>query len=292
MKIRNIFGNKYRGTLGHEMIAATWKGHDYIRSYAKPAVDPSRLQLAYRDIFSKAVKIWNCLTPRQKALYNGLAEGMTGYDLFCGRAVEAMGAGNEPEVPIPLVYRTEGGTPVPDGWLVVQHHGKPLFVDGLQDGLGEIALTPSDAPYVILIRKGTREEAVTTIEELLDTDVPLTLESEALGIRLVLNVEEPGAEVGPATSVGTGPVPPAVEPPSPLVAAGQAVSVNLTKTEAERLERLSKEHGFSSPSDFVHYVIKRALEERQERETATKGPDSRRRIRAGKKPAKRPEKSA
>ena len=50
---------------------------------------------------------------------------------------------------------------------------------------GEIALTRSDAPYTLLLRKGYEEDAVRTIENLLDTETPMALESKRLGIKLV-----------------------------------------------------------------------------------------------------------
>lgn len=188
MKIRNVFGTKFSGALGKDMIAASWHGHDYLRAYRAPRDDPSPRQKENRATYGKAVGAWNSLCDRQQELYRRLAEGMSGYNLFVQRYVLAVNAGQEPEVPVPLTYVTADGRPVVGGDLVVRTRDRTLFTDGLEDGRGEVALTRADAPYTFVLRKGTQEEAVRTIDDLLETDVPAVLESETLGIRLVQDV--------------------------------------------------------------------------------------------------------
>ena len=190
-KIRNIFGTKFSGALGKEMVAASWKGHEYIREYAVPSGEPSDRQLEQRAVFSKATQAWQTLTQRQQEFYDRIAEGMTGYNLFCGRAIQALRDGREPETPIVLQYATEDGAPVPNADLIVRQASRLVFADSLKDAHGEIALTPTDAPYVFVLRKGTQEDEVLRVKDLLETDVPKVLESETLGIRLVLDVPAP-----------------------------------------------------------------------------------------------------
>ncbi len=173
------------------MVAGSWKGHEYIREYVKPVDAKSELQEQHRAIFAQAVEAWHGLPARSQEFYNRTADGMSGYNLFVGRYIEAVRNGQTPEAPIPLSYVTADGQPVATGYLLVRQRGKELFVDSLKDGKGEIALTPSDAPYTFVLRKGTQEDAVLTVSDLLDTDVPATLESDLLGIRLVLNVPTP-----------------------------------------------------------------------------------------------------
>jgi len=36
MRIRNIFGTRFSGTLGKELVASSWKGKDYVRAYVVP----------------------------------------------------------------------------------------------------------------------------------------------------------------------------------------------------------------------------------------------------------------
>ena len=187
-KIRNIFGNRYSGAMGEDMVAASWHAHDYLRTYSPPKKPPSERQKHERAIYRRAVQAWGTLSDRQKEFYRRIADGMSGYNVFVGRYIKAVLAGSEPEVPIPLRYATADGAPVVDGDLVVRMKDQSLFVDSLADGRGEVALTPSDAPYTFLLRRGAREEVIVTVHDPLDTDIPLTLESPGLGIHLVLDV--------------------------------------------------------------------------------------------------------
>jgi len=193
MKIRNIFGNRYKGALGKDMVAASWKGHDYIREYAVPTNPKSELQQQHRAIFNKAIEAWKGLSPRQREFYNRIADGMTGYNLFVGRYIEAVRNGQVPELPITMKWSTEDGMPLEECWLIVRKRSQEIFVDSLKDATGETALTPSDTPYTLTLRRGTKEDTVRTIEDLLETDIPLVLESTTLGIKLVTLVLAPPA---------------------------------------------------------------------------------------------------
>ncbi len=191
MKIKNILGNLYSGKLGDDLIASSWKGIEYLKKYTIPKNPKTEEQTRNRDIFKVAIGIWPRLSPRQKQFYNKIAEGMSGYNLFVGRFIAAVNAGREPELPIEMQWTTEGSVPVDQGWLIVRRSSKDIFVDSLKDAKGEVALTPSDAPYTFILKKGGREEVVQRIDDLLETDVPMTLESRELGIKLVADVQVP-----------------------------------------------------------------------------------------------------
>lgn len=62
----------------------------------------------------------------------------------------------------------------------------------------------------------------------------------------------------------------------------QTVSLKLTKEQAKLLERVSKERGFPSKSEFVRYALARALEDRLSVKTIKEVFEARRQIRAGK----------
>ncbi len=62
----------------------------------------------------------------------------------------------------------------------------------------------------------------------------------------------------------------------------QTVSLKLTKEQAKLLERVSKERGFPSKSEFVRYALARALEDRLSVKTIEDVFEARRQIRAGK----------
>jgi Arc/MetJ-type ribon-helix-helix transcriptional regulator len=61
----------------------------------------------------------------------------------------------------------------------------------------------------------------------------------------------------------------------------QTVSLKLTKEQAKLLERVSKERGFPSKSEFVRYALARALEDRLSVKTIEEVFEARRQIRAG-----------
>jgi len=196
-KISNIFGTTFSGRVGKELVAGTWKGHEYIRAYVVPANPNTEAQRAHRQLFAKATHAWQGLSGIQQAFYNRIAEGMTGFNLFVKRALNAFQNELEPEIPIPMQWRTEDGQPVANGKLIVLLAGQQIFTVSLKDAKVEVALTPSDAPYTFVLRRGTEEEAVLTIGDVRETGMPMTLESERLGIKLVADVREPPFKPAP-----------------------------------------------------------------------------------------------
>jgi len=84
-----------------------------------------------------------------------------------------------------MAWTTADGNPVIDGWLIVRQRSKQIFVDGLSDCRGEIALTPSDAPYQFVLQKGPVEDVVLTMEDVPMTGTPVSLDSTLLGIKPV-----------------------------------------------------------------------------------------------------------
>jgi len=194
VKIKNIMGFTFRGRIGKSMIASSWKGHEYLKTYAVPSNPRSEEQTKVRGIFKEALASWRNLHPRQKEFYDRIAEGMSGYNVFVGRYIETVRAGQEPELPIEMQWRTEDGKPIANGWLIVRWRSKDIFVDNLADAKGEVALTPSDVPYTFALKKGTKTDIVLEIEDLLEADVPMPLESKKLGIKLVADVQPPPAE--------------------------------------------------------------------------------------------------
>jgi hypothetical protein len=196
VKIKNVFGTEFRGAIGKSLIASSWKGTEYVKAYAAPSNPRSEEQRKMRGIFSRALEAWRGLSLRQKEFYGRIAEGISGYNLFVRRYIKAVRAGLEPEWPIEMQWRTEDGRPIEDGWLIVQWRSKDIFVDCLADAKGEVALTPSDAPYTLSLKRGRQKDIVLRITDLGETDVPMTLESERLGIKLIADVQRPPNEVG------------------------------------------------------------------------------------------------
>jgi hypothetical protein len=82
MKITNSFGTKFRGALGKDIIASSWRGIRYIRAYTKPRDPKSGRQLERRGTFAEAVHAWQELPPEEQKKYERRARGMSGYNLF------------------------------------------------------------------------------------------------------------------------------------------------------------------------------------------------------------------
>ena len=197
MKIGNVFGTTFRGQIGKKIVASKWKGHEYIRSYQKPQDVRSKKQVRQRAAFKEAIDAWQKLSGRQQEFYDRIAVGMSGCNLFVRRYFAAKRAKLVPEVPIIMNWKTEDGQPVEGGELAVIQGGRQIFIDELEDAKGQIALTPSDAPYVFVLRKDMDEDIVLEVRDLLETEVPMTLESKRLGIKLVADLPEPPGEPAP-----------------------------------------------------------------------------------------------
>jgi len=195
MKIGNVFGTTFRGQIGKKIVASKWKGHEYIRSYTKAEDARSKDQMKQRALFKKAIEAWQALSGRQQEFYERIAVGMSGCNLFVHRYIQAVRSKVPPEVPIEMSWTAEDGQPIEESKLLVTQGGRQVFNDDLDDARGQVALTPSDAPYVFVLRKGMDEDVVLEIKDLLEADVPMVLESKKLGIRLVADVlkapEEP-----------------------------------------------------------------------------------------------------
>ena len=90
MKLWNKFGSQFRGTLGKDMVASSWKGHDYLRAYVIPHDPKTELQLQHRAIWRQAVAAWHALTAAEQKAYDRRAKGMTGFNFFVGRKVREL----------------------------------------------------------------------------------------------------------------------------------------------------------------------------------------------------------
>jgi len=85
MKISNSFGTRFRGKLGKQMIASSWRGIPYIREYVKPRNPRTGLQQENRGRFSEAVAAWQRLPLAEQKAYDRKAVRMTGQNLFIRR---------------------------------------------------------------------------------------------------------------------------------------------------------------------------------------------------------------
>jgi len=187
-KISNIFGTTFSGRIGKKMVAASWKGHEYVRTYVKPPNPNTEGQQEVRGIFAKAVKTWHQLSDVQQDFYEAIAEGMSGFNLFISRYVTAVREEEEPETPIEASYVTSDHKPIQIGKLAIKAGGQEICSVSLKSGRAVVALTISDSPYTFILRRGRAEEAVLKVRDLSENGVPKILESERLGIKLVADI--------------------------------------------------------------------------------------------------------
>jgi len=90
MKIRNILGNRYRGQIGKDTIASSWKGREYVKAYAVPENPRTERQQANRNRFGGAKEGWRALSPEERAAYDRRAapEQISGWNLFVREHME------------------------------------------------------------------------------------------------------------------------------------------------------------------------------------------------------------
>jgi len=191
MKINSVFGIRLSGALNKTVVVSSWKGRQYVRAYVKPKDPKTEAQESHRAMFKAAVGAWHGLNGRQREFYDRIARDMTGYNLFVSRYIKAVRDGGEPEIPIIIRWTVRNRTLPRNSWLIVRQQDRMLFTDSLAVRRGEIALTPSDVPYTFVLHKDRQEEAVHVIDDLLDADIPMTLESKRLGVKLVADLQAP-----------------------------------------------------------------------------------------------------
>ncbi|MBI5001506.1 MAG: carboxypeptidase regulatory-like domain-containing protein [Euryarchaeota archaeon] len=150
MKVKNIFGNEYSGTIGNKLTASRWKGIEYLRKHAQPHNPNSPLQENVRNLFTEAVAQWRMLTPEQKAFYDRIAVGMSGYNVFVKRYIEAMrfGLPFEPPIMRELTVVDDEGYTLAEALVAVTRGNKDVF-RGMTDenGVVRFAISRYDGPY-------------------------------------------------------------------------------------------------------------------------------------------------
>ena len=183
MKIWNIMGTEFSGTIGKDTVAVQGRTTNYIRKYVVPHDPKSERQLEQRERFRRAMAAWRAMSFVQQAFYTHLEKPRIGYHVFLGRANDALVASEPIETPVRMAWTVEGG-PVERGRLLVRRHKTTLFEPALAATV-EVAFTPSDAPYTLVLVKGFQEDEVLTLARAAVTDPPPILESATLGIKLV-----------------------------------------------------------------------------------------------------------
>jgi len=180
MKIKNIFGNEYSGTIGDCITASVWKGIRYIRKWFKPTNPRTELQIDHRELFDRAVDCWQDLTVLQKEAYDRVAVKMSGFNLYVKRFVKDALAGSASqlelvprELEIPVV--DEKGKPVPDAVVVIMK-GKRVLMEKKSDikGICKVAVISDMGPFDIMVKKPYHDLQEIMLKEQSLTDIEKT----------------------------------------------------------------------------------------------------------------------
>ena len=170
MKIKNIFGNEYSGTIGDCITASVWKGIRYIRKWFRPTNPRTELQIDQRKLFDKAVECWQELTALQKEAYDRVAVKMSGYNLYVKRFVEDALAGSASviqlvprELELPVV--DEKGKPVSDATVRIMK-GNRVLMEKKSDseGICKVAVISDMGPFDIMVKKPYQDFRETTLK--------------------------------------------------------------------------------------------------------------------------------
>lgn len=84
MKVKNVMGNKYSGTIGKSETACIRDGKQYVRTYVIPKDPKTAKQMKQRKKYARAVETWKAMSDDEKEVYNNQAKNlnMSGYNLF------------------------------------------------------------------------------------------------------------------------------------------------------------------------------------------------------------------
>lgn len=69
MKIKNLLGNEYQGSIGKSVTASTWKGRNYLKKWFKPTNPNSTLQQQVRGFMAQANVTWQGFNLEMKRAY-------------------------------------------------------------------------------------------------------------------------------------------------------------------------------------------------------------------------------
>jgi len=89
MKIKNVLGNDYTGTIGESMVMFVRNGVNVARKHVVPHDPKTESQLGQRNMFRTAVFEWQRLGAEEKHSWNRRAgeekPGFSGYSFFISR---------------------------------------------------------------------------------------------------------------------------------------------------------------------------------------------------------------
>jgi hypothetical protein len=156
VKVKNIRGDEYSGTIGKTTTASKWKRVRYLRKWVSPTNPRTELQMYQRSIFTQAVEAWHELSREQQEAYNRIASpyGISGYNLFVRRYIELARMEEKYYAPVTAELKVidEEREPVKKATVIIKK-GKDIVYRGFTDEEGKrrVTLTKEDEPYDVAV---------------------------------------------------------------------------------------------------------------------------------------------
>lgn len=69
MKVTNLIGNEYKGTIGKSVTASNWKGRNYLKKWFKPTNPNTAKQQTVRGLMGTGNAIWQGFSTLPKRAY-------------------------------------------------------------------------------------------------------------------------------------------------------------------------------------------------------------------------------
>jgi hypothetical protein len=148
MIVENVFGNRYTGSVGKQLTAATWKGRNYLKRYFKPAQPRTARQVGQRSTFTAGVTAWQGLTATQKLAYSWmeryLKKNISSFNMMLSKYIEIINAGESYVAPSDGAVACEDSVttnPIEGAKIVIKKTGQAVtYGDGYTEADGEFDL--------------------------------------------------------------------------------------------------------------------------------------------------------
>lgn len=186
MIVKNVFGNVYKGTIGKQLTASTWKGRNYLKKYFEPAQPRTTRQVTQRGYFTAGVAVWQSFTATQKTAYawmeRYLKKNISSFNMMLSSYVDIAVAGTGWSDPEDGSVHCETSAPVDieGAHIVIKKQGQSVvYGDGYTeaDGDFDLAMPVEDQNYDVYVTHPLYVDASEldkTAAEVIALDIELT----------------------------------------------------------------------------------------------------------------------
>lgn len=186
MIVENVFGNRYKGSIGKQLTASTWKGRNYLKRYFKPAQPRTTRQVTQRSIFTASVAAWQAFTATQKVAYawmeRYLKKNISSFNMMISSRTNIIVAGDAYTAPSDGSVHCETSAPVDieGAHIVIKKTGQSvIYGDGYTeaDGDFDLGIAEEDENYDVYVTHPdyvSASELNKTAAEVVALDIELT----------------------------------------------------------------------------------------------------------------------